>query len=58
MELIGARLNQARLTANLALQDIAVTTGMGVFKLVTAQQSPDIYQPSWGNMVYVFELAD
>ena len=37
---------------------IAVTTGMGVFKLVTAQQSPDIYQPSGGNMVYVFELAD
>jgi quinoprotein glucose dehydrogenase len=39
-------------------QYIAVTTGMGVFKLVTAQQSPDIYQPSGGNMVYVFELAD
>ena len=32
-------------------QYIAVTTGMGVFKLVTAQQSPDIYQPSGGNMV-------
>ena len=39
-------------------QYIAVTTGMGVFKLVTAQQSPDIYQPSGGNMLYVFELAD
>ena len=39
-------------------QYIAVTTGMGVFKLVTAQQSPDIYQPSGGNMVYVFELAE
>jgi alcohol dehydrogenase (cytochrome c) len=39
-------------------QYIAVTTGMGVFKLVTAQQSPDIFQPSGGNMVYVFELAN
>jgi len=39
-------------------QYVAVTTGMGVFKLVTAQQSPDIYQPSGGNMLYVFELAD
>jgi alcohol dehydrogenase (cytochrome c) len=39
-------------------QYIAVTTGMGVFKLMTAQQSPDIYQPSGGNAIYVFELAD
>lgn len=39
-------------------QFIAVTTGMGVFKLVTAQQSPDIYQPNGGNMLYVFELAE
>lgn len=39
-------------------QYIAVTTGMGVFKLMTAQQTPDIYQPNGGNMLYVFELAD
>jgi alcohol dehydrogenase (cytochrome c) len=39
-------------------QYVAVTTGMGVFKLMTAQQSPDIYQPSGGNAIYVFEVAD
>ena len=39
-------------------QYVAVTTGMGVFKLMTAQQSPDIYQPSGGNAIYVFELTD
>jgi alcohol dehydrogenase (cytochrome c) len=39
-------------------QYIAVPTGMGVFKLMTAQQLPDIYQPSGGNMLYVFELAE
>lgn len=39
-------------------QFIAVPTGMGVFKLMTAQQLPDIYQPSGGNALYVFELAD
>lgn len=39
-------------------QYIAVPTGMGVFKLVTAQQSPDIYQPSGGNTLYVFQLPD
>jgi alcohol dehydrogenase (cytochrome c) len=39
-------------------QYIAVPTGMGVFRLMTAQQSPDIYQPSGGNALYVFELAE
>ena len=39
-------------------QFIAVPAGMGVFKLMTAQQSPDIYQPSGGNALYVFELPD
>ncbi|MCU0974759.1 MAG: PQQ-binding-like beta-propeller repeat protein [Steroidobacteraceae bacterium] len=39
-------------------QYVAVPTGMGVFKLMTAQQMPDIYQPSGGNQLYVFELAD
>jgi alcohol dehydrogenase (cytochrome c) len=37
-------------------QYIAVPTGMGVFKLMTARESPDIYQPSGGNQLYVFEL--
>jgi alcohol dehydrogenase (cytochrome c) len=39
-------------------QYVAVPTGMGVFKLMTAQQSPDIYQPSGGNALYIFELPD
>ena len=39
-------------------QYIAVPTGMGVFKLMTARQSPDIYQPQGGNALYVFELED
>ena len=38
-------------------QYIAVPTGMGVFRLMTARQSPEIYQPSGGNALYVFELA-
>jgi alcohol dehydrogenase (cytochrome c) len=37
-------------------QFIAVPTGMGVFRLMTAQQSPQIYQPSGGAALYVFEL--
>lgn len=39
-------------------QYIAVPTGMGVFKLMTARESPDIYQPPGGNQLYVFELPD
>lgn len=39
-------------------QYLAVAVGMGVFRLMTARQSPDIYQPSGGNALYVFELAD
>jgi alcohol dehydrogenase (cytochrome c) len=39
-------------------QFVAVPTGMGVFKLMTAQQSPDIYQPTGGTALYVFELPD
>ncbi len=39
-------------------QYIAVPTGMGVFKLMTARMSPDIYQPQGGNALYVFELPD
>ena len=37
-------------------QFIAVTTGMGVFRALTATASPDIYQPEGGNALYVFEL--
>jgi alcohol dehydrogenase (cytochrome c) len=64
----GRMLGQTRLGAPLhgfpvsyaadGKQYVAVTTGMGVFKLMTAQQSPDIYQPSGGNAIYVFELMD
>ncbi len=39
-------------------QYIAVPTGMGVFKLMTAKQSPDIYQPNGGNALYVFALPE
>lgn len=39
-------------------QYVAVPTGMGVFKLMTARQSPEIYQPAGGNAIYVFELGD
>jgi alcohol dehydrogenase (cytochrome c) len=39
-------------------QYVAVPTGMGVFKLMTARQAPDIYQPPGGNALYVFELMD
>ena len=37
-------------------QYIAVTSGMGVFRALTATISPDIYQPENGNAIYVFEL--
>jgi alcohol dehydrogenase (cytochrome c) len=37
-------------------QYVAVPAGMGVFKLMTAREAPDIYQPSGGNELYVFEL--
>lgn len=39
-------------------QYVAVPTGMGVFKLMTARESPDIYQPAGGNELYVFELPE
>ena len=37
-------------------QYIAVTTGMGVFRALTSNLSPEIYQPEGGNTIYVFEL--
>jgi alcohol dehydrogenase (cytochrome c) len=39
-------------------QYVAVPTGIGVFKLLTARQSPEIYQPNGGNALYVFKLPD
>ncbi len=37
-------------------QYVAVPTGSGVFRLMTARESPEIYQPAGGNELYVFEL--
>jgi alcohol dehydrogenase (cytochrome c) len=64
----GAPLWQVRLGAALhgfpityavnGKQYIAVPAGMGVFKLMTAKLSPDIYQPNGGNALYVFALPD
>lgn len=39
-------------------QYIAVQTGMGVFRALTAVISPDIHQPANGQAVYVFKLHD
>ncbi len=39
-------------------QYIAVPTGIGVFRAMTAVVSPDIYQPTGGEALYVFELPD
>lgn len=39
-------------------QYVAVPTGMGVFRAMTATISPDIYQPAGGQALYVFELGD
>jgi alcohol dehydrogenase (cytochrome c) len=38
-------------------QYVAVAAGMGVMKLLTVAQSPEIYQPNGGNQLYVFELV-
>lgn len=37
-------------------QYIAVPTGMGVFRAMTAVMSPDIHQPANGQALYVFKL--
>ncbi len=39
-------------------QYLAVPTGMGVFRALTAVISPDIHQPANGQALYVFELPD
>jgi alcohol dehydrogenase (cytochrome c) len=64
----GKMLWQARLGAALqgfpisygvgGKQYIAVPTGIGVFRALTAVISPDIYQPNNSNALYVFELPD
>ena len=37
-------------------QFVAVPTGLGMFRGMTATLSPEIYQPTGGNALYVFEL--
>jgi alcohol dehydrogenase (cytochrome c) len=37
-------------------QYLAVPTGIGVFRALTAVLNPDIYQPTGGQALYVFEL--
>ena len=64
----GTLLWQARLGAPLqgfpitysagGKQYVAVPTGIGVFRALTAVISPDIYQPTNGHALYVFELPD
>jgi alcohol dehydrogenase (cytochrome c) len=39
-------------------QYIAVPAGIGVFRAMTAVVSPDIYQPTGGQALYVFRLRD
>ncbi|MBT4518703.1 MAG: PQQ-binding-like beta-propeller repeat protein [Halieaceae bacterium] len=39
-------------------QYVAVPTGLGVFRALTAAISPEIYQPEGGNALYVFELPN
>jgi alcohol dehydrogenase (cytochrome c) len=39
-------------------QYLAVPTGMGVFRALTAVISPDIYQPANGQALYVFVLPE
>ena len=39
-------------------QYLAVPTGLGIFRGLTGQLSPEIYQPETGNALYVFALPD
>jgi alcohol dehydrogenase (cytochrome c) len=64
----GKRLWRTRLAAPLhgypitysvnGRQYIAVPTGIGVFRALTATVSPEIYQPANGQALYVFELSE
>ena len=39
-------------------QYVAVPTGLGVFRIVSASLSPEIYAPPSGNAIYVFALPE
>ena len=39
-------------------QYVAVTTGVVIFKVLTGALTPEIYQPSGGSALYVFELPE
>ena len=39
-------------------QYVAVPTGLGVFRIVSASLSPEIFAPQSGNAIYVFALPD
>ncbi len=39
-------------------QYVAVSTGLGIFRMLTATLNPEIYQPGTGNALYVFALPD
>jgi len=39
-------------------QYVAVPTGLGLFRTVTAVLSPEIYSPESGNALYVFALPE
>jgi alcohol dehydrogenase (cytochrome c) len=68
MFMTGKLLWQTRLAAGLhgfpisysaiGKQYVAVPTGLGVFRALTAVLSPEIYQPEGGNALYVFELVN
>ncbi len=56
MELIGARLNQARMTANLALQGIADRTKISL-RFLTAIESDDFSASPGGVYIFGFTIA-
>jgi cytoskeletal protein RodZ len=56
MELIGARLNQARKTANLALQDIADRTKISL-RFLTAIENDDFLVLPGGVYIFGFTKA-
>ena len=39
-------------------QYVAVPTGLGLFRAISARLSPEIYTPAVGNALYVFALSD
>ena len=39
-------------------QYVAVPSGLGVFRVLTGPLNPDIYQPTGGSALYVFDLPD